>query len=312
MKIIFFGTSEFAAAVLRIICKQCVITAAVSQPDRKKGRSLKVSAPAVKLEAERLGITVFQPADINDLQFIAKLKAFGADAFVVVSFGVMLRAELLNLPKFGAFNIHPSLLPKYRGAAPIHRAILAGEEKTGVTIIKMNERLDAGDVILQKELKIDAIDTSETLSGKLAAMGAELLIEAIRLAEEGRAKFIKQDESKAILAPKLKKEDGRISWEEPTARILNKIRALKPWPGTYSTLDGRTLKITEARAMEGIDSGGSSPGDIILADEKKGFIVKTKDGAVSITKIQIEGKKEMPAGLFLRGHKVKTGTRLGG
>jgi len=311
MNIVFFGTSEFAATILRIISKQCTIVAVVSQPDRKKGRSLKVSAPAVKVEAERLGITVFQPADINDPQFIAKLKAIDADVFVVVSFGAMLRTELLNLPKFGALNIHPSLLPKYRGAAPIHRAILAGETKTGVTIIRMNERLDAGDIILQKELKIDAIDTSETLSGKLAAMGAELLMESMRLLGGGGAKFIKQDESKATLAPKLKKEDGLICWDTSTVDILNKIRALKPWPGTYSSLDGRTLKITEAKAMEGIDFGGSSPGDVILADEKKGFIVRTKDGAISIVTIQVEGKKEMAAELFLRGHKIKVGTRLG-
>ncbi len=311
MKIIFFGTSEFAADILRIISKKCTIAAVVSQPDRKKGRSLKVSAPAVKVEAERLGITVFQPADINDPQFIAKLKALYADAFVVVSFGAMLKAELLNLPKFGALNIHPSLLPKYRGAAPIHRAILAGETNTGVTIMKMNERLDAGDIILQKELKIGEIDTSETLSGKLAVMGAELLMESMRLLEAGKAEFMKQDESKATLAPNLKKQDGIICWDTPTADILNKIRALKPWPGTYSSLDGRILKITEARAMEGIDFGGFSSGDIIRADEKKGFMVRTGDGAISIVTIQVEGKKEMAAELFLRGHKVKTGTRLG-
>lgn len=175
----------------------------------------------------------------------------------------------------------------------------------------MNEQLDAGDIILQKELNIDDADTSETLNGKMAAMGAELLIESMRLLEIGEAKFIKQDESKATPAPKLKKHDGLISWEEPTVRILNRIRALKPWPGTYSTLDGRALKITEAKAAEGVDFSKFSPGDVILADEKKGFIVRTKDGAISIIKMQIEGKKEMPAGLFLRGYKVKTGTRLG-
>lgn len=312
MRITFFGTSEFAAAILRIISRQCAIVAVVSQPDRKKGRSLKVSASPVKVEAERLGITVFQPADINDPQFIAKLKTLGADVFVVVSFGIILKAALLYMPKFGALNIHPSLLPKYRGAAPIHRAVLTGETKTGVTIIRMNERIDSGDIILQKELKICETDNSETLGGKLAAMSAELLMESMRLMGEGKAKFIKQDESNATLAPKLKKEDGLICWNTLTADILNKIRALKPWPGTYSSLDGRTLKITEAKAMEGIDFDGSFPGDVMAADEKKGFIVKTKDGAISIVTVQAEGKKEMAVELFLRGHKIKMGTRLGG
>lgn len=311
MKIVFFGTSEFAAGVLRIISKKCSVIAVVTQPDRKKGRSLKIWPPPVKIEAEKSGITVFQPLDADEPQFVAKIKQLDGDAFVVVSFGQILGKDLLNASKFGSLNIHPSLLPKYRGAAPIHRAVLAGEEKTGVTIIKMNEKLDAGDIVLQKELKIEENDTSEILSDKLAVMGADLLIEAMRLIEEGKAKFTKQNESEATLAPKLKKEDGIIRWDSSTTSILNMIRALKPWPGTYSTLDGRMLKIISAEEVKGSDFGKFSPGEIIVADEKKGFIVKTKDGAISILKVQTEGKKEMPAELFLRGRKVKVGAKLG-
>ena len=311
VKIIFFGTSQFAVHILKIIAKKCSIAAVVTQLDRKKGRNLKLSPPPAKIEAERLGVAVFQPADVNSMQFAAKMKELNADAFVVVSFGTMLGKGLLDMPKIGSLNIHPSLLPKYRGAAPIHRAILNGEKKTGVTIIKMNEKLDAGDIILQKESEINETDTSETLSGKLAAMGAELLIESMQLIEKGKAKFIKQDGDNVTFAPKLKKEDGIIRWDSPASSILNKIRAMVPWPGTYSRLDGRTLRIISAEIVKNGDSGRFSPGEVIAADEKAGLIVKAKDSAILITRLQIEGKKEMPAELFLRGHKVRAGAKLG-
>jgi len=311
MRIIFFGTSEFAASILRTIAKKCSIVAVVTQPDRKKGRDLKVSPPPVKIEAEMRGMAVFQPADVNDPQFAAKIKDLGADAFVVVSFGAILGKQLLDIPKFGSLNIHPSLLPKYRGAAPIHRAILAGDKETGVTIIRMNEVLDAGDIILRKELKIEKDDTSETLSNKLALISADLLAEAMKSIGEGRAKFIKQNENEATFAPKLKKEDGIINWSSPTDVILNKMRALKPWPGTYSSIDGRTLKIIKAEAVKDGDFSGFSPGEIIMADQKEGFIVRTKDSAISILEMQTEGKKRMSAELFLRGHKVRVGAKLG-
>jgi len=311
MNIIFFGTSNFAAETLELISGKCSILATVTQPDRKKGRSLKVSAPPVKMEAAKLGMDVLQPADINDAQFLRKLETLKADAFIVVSFGVMLSKSLLNASKFGALNIHPSLLPKYRGAAPIQQAILAGERKTGVTIIKMNERLDAGDIILQKEVKIEEDDTACTLSDKLAPMGANLVLETLKLLEIGAAEFKKQNEREATMAPKLKKEDGLINWDLPTADILRKIRALEPWPGTYSRFDGRVLKIVKAEVAKSGDFSKFSPGEIVLADQKIGFIVKTKDGAVSILEVQIEGKKPMSAELFLRGHKITLGAKLG-
>ncbi len=310
MKIIFFGTSEFAVKTLRCILKGCTVLAIVTQPDRKKGRSLKVKAPPVKIETLKLGMNVLQPADVNNAQFVRKLEDMKADAFLVVSFGVMLAKDLLNASKFGALNLHPSLLPKYRGAAPIQRAILAGEKKTGVTIIKMNERLDAGDIILQKRLEIEDDDTDNTLSDKLALMGANLFLETVKLLEEGRAEFKKQNEREASTAPKLTKEDGLINWNSTTAEILRRIKALEPWPGTYSALDGRTLKIIKAEAVKTGDFDKFSPGEVILADQDKGFIVRTKDGAVSILEVQIEGKKRMSAELFLRGHKINVGAKL--
>ncbi len=311
MKIVFFGTSEFAADILRLIFAKCSIAAVVTQPDRKKGRNLKVFAPPVKTAAEKLGVLVFQPANANEERFAEKIKGFNADFLIVASFGTLLGKTMLSAAKSGPLNIHPSLLPKYRGAAPIHRAVMDGERITGVTIIRMDERLDAGDIIMRKKAEIGEGDTSETLSKKLAVIGADLLIESMRLVESGGALFEKQNEKEATFAPKLRKEDGIIRWDSPVKKILNQIRALKPWPGTYSGLNGRTIKITEAKAAEGIGLSGFSPGDIITADEKKGFIVKANDGAISVLKVQIEGKKEMPAELFLRGHKIKIGTRLG-
>lgn len=311
MKIIFFGTSEFAADILRLIFAKCSVAAVVTQPDRKKGRDLRISAPPVKAEAEKLGLLVFQPANPNEEQFTEKIKGFNADFLVVASFGTLLGADLLKAAKLEPLNVHPSLLPKYRGAAPIHRAVMNGEKITGVTIMRMDVRLDAGDIIMSKKAEIEEHDNSETLSKKLAALGADLLIESMWLVESGGVRFEKQDEKEATFASKLKKEDGIIRWDLPVKAILNQIRALKPWPGTYSSLNGRILKITEAKAAEGIGLSGFSPGDVIMADEKKGLIVKANDGAVSLLKMQIEGKKEMAAELFLRGHKIKIGTRLG-
>lgn len=310
-KIIFFGTSEFAVKVLRSISKDCSVIAAVTRPDRKKGRNLKVLASPVKIEAGKFGITLLQPADVNDPVFTAGLKKMEADIFLVASYAGMLGKELLAMPKFGALNIHPSLLPKYRGAAPIQRALLSGEKFTGVTIIKMNERLDAGDIMLQRGLKIEDADNSNTLNDKLAAMGAGLFIEALELLEEGRVKFIKQNEKEATFAPKLEKEDGLINWNSAAGEIVRKIKALGPWPGAYSTLAGKTLKISKAEAAPDGNFSGSSPGEVIMADQKNGFIVKTAGGALSLIEIQIEGGKKMPVELFLRGHKIKAGARLG-
>lgn len=311
MKIIFFGTSEFAANILKRISKKCTIIAVVTQPDRRKGRSLKITAPPVKIEAEKSGIHIFQPPDINTAHFVAKIKELRPDLLVVVSFGSMLGKELLGAAKLGALNIHPSLLPKYRGAAPMQRAILAGENKTGVTIINMNERLDAGDIVLQKEIEIEDNDTYDTLSGRLAFLGADLFLESAALLLEGKAEFRKQDERKATMAPKLRKKDGFINWNLPAGEILKKIRALELWPGTYTGLAGKMLKIAKAEEAKGADIGKFRPGEVIAADRKNGLIIRAKDGAISVLEVQMEGKKKMSAELFLRGHSVKVGAKLG-
>jgi methionyl-tRNA formyltransferase len=310
-KIVFFGTSKFAVSALkRLKDSGCSVVTVVTQPDKKGGRHLKIITSPVKDEALRLNIPVYQPLSITEEGFVDKLKSSKADFFVVVSFGTILPAEILEIPKSCCLNIHASLLPRYRGAAPVRWALINGEKKTGVTIIKMNEKLDAGDIVLRKELKIEEADTSEILDNKLAGIGAELLIEAIGLTMNGKAKFIKQNEKEATFAPRLTKEDGKLDWKLGSDSILNRINGLKPWPGTYSFLEGGLLKIIAAKKVLRKDSSKFTPGEIIAAD-KEGLIIKTGDSAISILELQLEGKKRMSAELFLRGHKIKPGLKLG-
>ena len=294
MEIIFFGTSQFAVNALeKLAASGHSVTAVVTQPGKKAGRHLKISLSPVKKEALRLHIPVLQPHGVNERDFINKLKGFNADIFVVAAFGEILKRDILAIPKFGCVNIHASLLPKYRGAAPIHRAIMNGEEKTGVTIIRMNEKLDAGDIILRKDVNIEKSDTSETLDKRLAAAGAGLLIEAIELIKKGEKQFLKQNNEDATFAPKLSKKDGLIDWCLNTASVLNRIRGLKPWPGAYTFLEERVLKIISAEDARAVNFKNFSPGKVVAANEKDGLVVKTQDGGISILKLQIEGKKEL-------------------
>lgn len=312
MKIVFFGTSKFAAAALKKLKESGHnVIACVTQPSRKSGRRLKITASPVSDEAESLKIPVLQPNNISEKDFILKLKSFEADFFVIVAFGKIVTKEILGMPRFCCLNIHASLLPKYRGAAPVKWAIINGEEKTGVTIMKVDEGLDTGDIVLQKEAVITKDDTAESLDAKLAEIGAGLLLEAIELIKDGKARFTGQNGKEATFAPKLTKEDGRIDWNSDTKSILDKIRGLRPWPGTYSFIEGRMLKIISAEAKRGVDTSRFLPGQVVISGEEEGFVVKTKDGSIAILELQLEGKKRLPAALFLRGHKVKTGARLG-
>jgi methionyl-tRNA formyltransferase len=312
MKIVFFGTSKFAVKALKRLKDNIYpVAAVVTQPDRKSGRHLKITATPVKKEAQKLDIPIFQPEDITEKVFTEKLKSFNADFFVIVGFGTILTKDILDIPRICCLNIHASLLPKYRGAAPVKWAIINGEEKTGVTIIRVNEKMDAGDIILQKEINMKNTDTSQTLDNKLAAIGADLLIDTIDLILKGKAHFTAQNENEVVLAPKLTRDDGKMDWSLDTKSILNRIKGLKPWPGTYSFLENHVIKIISAEAKSGEDFSRFSPGHVVAADEKSGLIVKTGDGALSISEVQLEGKKPMSAEVFLRGHKIEVGTNLG-
>ena len=313
MNIIFFGTSDFAVPSLkRLLGSKHEVVSLVTQPDRKKGRRQVVSPPPTKVAALSLGVPVFQPEDVSDQNSIEYLKKLGADLFVVVSFGQILKKEILAIPKLYCINLHGSLLPKYRGAAPTNWAIINGERATGVSVIKMNERMDAGDIISRKELEVKEKDTNLSLSERLKLTGAELLLETIESISKGIATFRRQDDKQATYAPKLKKKDGLINWEEPSLKVHNKVRGFIPWPGAYTYFEGRILKIWKTEvleiAAERIKAG--SFGEVIDIIKDKGIIVSTGSGAILIKELQLEGKKVLDCDSFIRGHMINRGYKF--
>ncbi|NQU95158.1 MAG: methionyl-tRNA formyltransferase [Candidatus Omnitrophica bacterium] len=298
MKIVFFGSSDFAVSSLRMLLdSKHKVLAVVTQPDRKRGRNLKVSATPVNDLASSKNISVYQPENVGEKDFLKRLKSFSADLFVVVAFGQILPGEVLGIPKRYSLNLHASLLPKYRGAAPINRAIINGETKTGLTIIRMNERMDAGDIVLQRKVEIEREDTSESLRDKLSELGAILLLDAVRFIEEDRIDFKKQDEKKVTLAPKMKKEDGAIDWNTAAVEIQNRIRGVIPWPGAYTYLGDKRINIWKATAQDGT----ANPAEIVEAEKE--LIVGTKKGFLKVEEIQAEGKRRMGTEEFLRGYQ---------
>jgi methionyl-tRNA formyltransferase len=274
----------------------------VTQPDRQKGRSLRIAATPVKSKAEQIGIKVFQPAKINSKDSIEYLKKFNADLFVVASFGQILSRPVLSLPKLYCLNVHASLLPEYRGAAPINWAVANGDKETGVTIMRMNEKMDEGDIILKEIVPITGQDDAITLSERASKKGANILLEAIRLIKNNEVEFVAQDKSRATYAPKLKKGDGLIDWKKGADEICNRIRAFVPWPGCFTHLDKKIFKIWKARPVTVSDSGKSKPGEILEVN-KNGIVVKTGKGALKIYELQLEGSRRMTAEEFIAGHK---------
>jgi methionyl-tRNA formyltransferase len=307
MNIVFFGTSEFALTILRkLIDSRHKVLTVVTQPDRQKGRALKVMPAPTKVLAETKGIPVYQPNNASSKDSIDRLKKLNADLFVVVAFGQILKKEVLDLPKICSVNVHGSLLPNYRGAAPTNWTIMNGEKTSGVTIIRMNERMDEGDIILKKEVTIDQEDTNITLSEKLSDLGAEALIEAVGLLESGKATFTKQDGSNATYAPKLKKEDGLIDWNEPALKIHNNVRGLLPWPGAFTRYGKSTLKILKTE-MLGTCTEAAKNGEFLGVLKGRGMAVKASDRDILVQFVQTEGKKAMDAEAFLRGHRIRAG-----
>lgn len=301
------GTPEFAVPSLKALIESGEqVVSVVCQPDKPKGRGLEVKAPPTKVLAEKHGIPVLQPQKIKTEEFFDKLKELKPDLICVAAYGKILPKNILDLPPYGCINVHASLLPKYRGAAPINWAIIRGEKATGITTMNMDEGMDTGDILLKREMPIDDEDTGETLSRKLSEMGAEVLIETIRLLKEGRLNPIPQDHSQATYAPMLKKEDGKIDWKKSAEEIRNLIRGALPWPGAYTTLEGKLLKIYKA----GITSGKGRPGEVIKSNSRA-LTVATGIGALDILEIQIEGGKRLKTEAFLRGRRIKEGTLLG-
>lgn len=310
MNIIFFGSSQFAVPSLKALLEtgrniSCVVT----QPDRKKGRGLHLEGTPVKSCAESAGLKVYQPQKINTNESVRFLKDFKADLFIVIAYGQILSQEVLSIPKIFAINAHASLLPEYRGAAPINWVLINGEVHTGVTIMKMVEKMDAGPIISKARADILETDTAQTLEEKLSYISAELLMETLGLIGQNNFEFIPQDENKATFAPRLKKEDGLIDWEDSAEKINNLIRGCLPWPGAFTYFKGKLMKVYRANTAQHVFS--AHPGEII-GISKEGIAVATGKGSLSIEELQIEGKRRVKAEEFIAGHKISVGDRLGG
>lgn len=312
MKIVYMGTPDFAVGALKSVIEAGhEVALVVTQPDKVRGRGNEVSFCPVKECALSYGLEVFQPQRIRNEDAVAKLKGIGADIFIVAAFGQILSEEILNIPKYGCINIHASLLPSYRGAAPIQWCILNGESKTGVTIMQMDKGVDTGDILLQRECEIASDETGASLFDKLADLGAATITEALDLIKDGKITPIKQDEDKATHVGMLNKEMGRIDWNDSSVIIERYVRGLNSWPGTYTYHNGKMLKIWASKVCDdkALSGSGVKPGTVIKADES-GMYVKTGDGVLIITSLQAEGKKRMDTASFIRGYAIKQGDTL--
>ncbi len=297
----------------------------VTQPDRPRGRGMEMAVSPVKDAAVRLGIAVVQPVTIkNNTDFRAQLAAIGPDtiidaiidAIIVVGYGRIIPQWMIDLPRLGNLNLHASLLPKYRGAAPIQWAIANGESVTGVTTMRIDAGLDTGDILMQREISIDLKDTAETLGPKLASIGAELMVETLRGLDTGQVRPTPQDHSQATLAPILKKEDGRMDFARSASDLFNRLRGFQPWPGAFTTIKGKTLQVHRAQALQ--QAAKLTPGEVAVQGMRL-FVGcgKNKDEgkdtntALELIEIQLEGKRRMTAQEFINGYRLKSGDHLG-
>jgi len=310
MKIIFFGTGKFGLPTLKkLMQSRHDVLAVVTQPDSSKGRGWNVLPTSVKAFIEKAApdIEVLQPSNVSDAVFTDHMRSKDADVFVVVDYGQFLDKELLELPKKYSVNLHPSLLPAYRGAAPVNWAILNGDRETGNTVIKMAEKMDAGDIIAQEKTPISEEENAPELIERLAKSGADLLLKTLDLIESGKARPMAQDEAKVSYAPKLQKKDGKIDWEKPASDLIRKIKGMQPWPDAFTLIDGKVLKIFKASVLATGEEEGT-PGTVLDENE---FVVKAGKDALRIDVLQVEGKRKMPRKEFLRGQKIARGKVLG-
>ncbi len=310
LRIVFMGTPEFAVPSLRaLLDSRHQVIAVVSQPDRPKGRGRKLTPPPVKELALAAGLPVLQPAAIKTAEFREELQSFHPDLFAVTAYGRILPGPLLNMPPMGTINVHGSLLPRYRGAAPVQWAILNGDSETGITIMQMDEGMDTGDILLPAAIPIEADDTAGSLAVKLAALGGRLLVEALDKLQDGELAPQAQDDSRASLAPPLTKEEGRIDWTEPAGALSCKIRGLDPWPTAYTFLDTKRLRLFRPEIVEAPPTE-IEPGTVLRAD-RDGLLIATGRASLLIREVQLEGSKRLPLGPFLQGRKLEPGTVLG-
>lgn len=307
MKIVYMGTPDFAVGPLEAIIQAGhEVTAVVTQPDKPKGRGKEMAASPVKECALKYNIPVLTPAKIKAEEAVEKLREYPADIFVVAAFGQILSEKILQMPKFGCINIHASLLPKYRGAAPIQWSIIDGETETGITIMQMDRGLDTGDILFQKKVPITPEDTGESLFGKLARAGSELITEALLKIEQGDVHPVKQDDEKSSYAKMLSKSVGKIDWNKTAVEIERLVRGLNSWPSAYTEYKGKQLKIWKAKVVPAMEG---APGTIAKVTKDQ-VIVCTGSGALALEEIQLEGKKRMRTKEFLLGRSFEEGEVL--
>lgn len=307
MRIVFCGTGEIGAPALKALLasKKHSVVGVITQPDKPAGRDLKPRMSAIKQIALAQNLSVQQPEKLRNAAALEDLRALAPDLMVVAAYGQILPKSVLETPRLGCLNLHASLLPRHRGASPIHAAILAGDRETGITVMYMDEGLDTGDILLAKPLTIGPDETTGQLHDRLADLAAPCLLEALDLLEQGNAPRVPQDNALATYAAKLKKTDGLLDWCQPAEALATRVRAMSPWPGAYTRLAGQTLKIHSAKS----DPASGPPGEILASDP--GVIrVGCGFGSLLLEALQLEGRKRLPAAEFLRGHPIAPGTRL--
>ena len=308
MRIIFMGTPDFSVGTLEALVEAGYeVVLAVTQPDKPKGRGGKMQFTPVKETAMKYDIPVFQPKKVREPECIEELRKYNADVMVVVAFGQILPKEILEMTPYGCINVHASLLPKYRGAAPIQWAVINGEEVSGVTTMQMDEGLDTGDMIMKTEIVLDKQETGGSLFDKLSDAGAKLCVKTLKALEDKTAVWEPQGETTTAYARMLDKNMGNINWKDSAIQIERLIRGLNPWPSAYTDWDGKVMKIWEAEVAE--VNSGAEPGTIVKV-EKDGFSVQTGEGQIKVKALQIPGKKRMEADAFLRGYKIEEGSIL--
>ncbi len=311
IRIVYMGTPDFAVEPLEAIIKAGYeVAAVVTQPDKQKGRGKEVKMTPVKECALRHGIPVFQPVKIKEPEAVAELEKYQADLFVVAAFGQLLSEEILNMPEYGCINIHASLLPAYRGAAPIQWAVLNGEKESGVTIMQMDKGLDTGDMLLKRSVELSPKETGDSLHDKLMHLGAELIVEALSKLEKGELVPEKQKDELSSYAKKLTKAMGQIDWSKDAVSLERWIRGLNSWPSAYTFFGGKTLKIWEAQVAEENGAQKAEPGQVVSVS-REGFTVACGQGALQILSLQLEGKKRVLTREFLLGYQVEPGMILG-
>lgn len=308
MRVIFMGTPDFAVETLEEIIKAGhEVVLVVSQPDKAVGRSKALKYTAVKACAIGHGLEVYQPEKVRDASCVEYLRGYQPDIIIVEAFGQIISKDILTMPRFGCVNVHASLLPKYRGAAPIQWAVINGDAVTGVTIMRMDEGIDTGDMILKEEVVIRDDETGGSLFDRLSKVGAKLCVRAMEAIEAGTAEYTPQDSARATHTAKIHKELGSIDWTKDAKSIECLIRGLDPWPSAYTRLGDKTLKIWKARVVP--EDSGAAPGCIVKVERDR-ILVQTGKGLLELLEVQLEGKKRMPVESFLNGYTVEEGTFL--